>query len=280
MDASDDLKQPTHKHTSRWPPVHSDDSDEDESGFTSSEEGDSQSQPEEDSESSDDMANLAFSEIKEIKKMDTSSLPRSREERKQRAIKIEMDLKKKRKEAGKRDPDAPVELSSKIPVSRKKQVVHVQQKEVRDPRFQNISGDYNGENFERNYAFLDDIRQNEMTKLKQAIKKEKDPKKQEKLSKALSIMIQRAKLKEEKQKNAAILKEQRQKENKAVKEGKKKFYLKKSMETRRYQTNQCSRTKEADFGRQIQQAARIGTIGQVHGTETAQNRNARQTVYA
>lgn len=50
---------------------------------------------------------------------------------------------------------APMEVSSKISISRLREVVPVKRKRARDPRFDPLSGQFNEAAFERAYEFLD-----------------------------------------------------------------------------------------------------------------------------
>ena len=97
----------------------------------------------------------------------------------------------------------------------------------RDPRFDPLTGPLDGNRVAQTYSFLSNYQASEITDLKSAIRKEKDPPAREKLQRALRRMESRRKaevLKEEEQK---VVREHRKEEKERVKEGKQPFYLKK-----------------------------------------------------
>ncbi|CAG2253186.1 PLRG1 [Mytilus edulis] len=71
----------------------------------------------------------------------------------------------------------PMEMSSKRPVRLSKESDPAKKKMTRDPRFDDLSGEYNESYFKSNYSFLYDIKSREKEKIKKTMKKEKDPEK-------------------------------------------------------------------------------------------------------
>ncbi|KAF8922582.1 hypothetical protein CPB85DRAFT_1372164 [Mucidula mucida] len=65
---------------------------------------------------------------------------------------------------------APVEVTSKRPVSRKRTVVDVKTVQARDPRFLPLSGEFSSEKFSTNYSFLFDAHKNELQTLRENAK--------------------------------------------------------------------------------------------------------------
>ncbi|XP_029327450.1 ribosomal RNA processing protein 36 homolog isoform X4 [Mus caroli] len=59
------------------------------------------------------------------------------------------------------DKHRPLEMSAKVRVPFLRQVVPISKKVARDPRFDDLSGDYNPEVFDKTYQFLNDIRAKE-----------------------------------------------------------------------------------------------------------------------
>ncbi|XP_055245645.1 ribosomal RNA processing protein 36 homolog isoform X2 [Gorilla gorilla gorilla] len=59
------------------------------------------------------------------------------------------------------DKHRPLEMSAKIRVPFLRQVVPISKKVARDPRFDDLSGEYNPEVFDKTYQFLNDIRAKE-----------------------------------------------------------------------------------------------------------------------
>ncbi|KAF8632566.1 hypothetical protein AX15_001776 [Amanita polypyramis BW_CC] len=66
---------------------------------------------------------------------------------------------------------APVEMSSKRPVTRRRQVVNVKIPQSRDPRFLQLTGEFSAEKFHNNYGFLIEARRNELNTLKENLKR-------------------------------------------------------------------------------------------------------------
>ncbi|KAI1764066.1 DUF947-domain-containing protein [Hypoxylon sp. FL1150] len=125
---------------------------------------------------------------------------------------------------------APTEQTSKRPVTRRREVVPMQKREARDPRFSSaISARPTDEDRARKaYAFLDEYRDAEMGKLRETIKKTKDASAKEELKRALASMQSKKQAQKQRDKEAKLLEEHRRREKELVKQGKKPFYLKKS----------------------------------------------------
>ena len=66
----------------------------------------------------------------------------------------------------KRNKHAPAEMASNHPVGRFRKVVEVPKVIRRDPRFDGLSGTFNADIFRKSYAFLDEVRDNEIAALK------------------------------------------------------------------------------------------------------------------
>lgn len=71
-----------------------------------------------------------------------------------------------------RSHHAPAEMSSRKPVTRRRQVVELPHVERRDPRFSTVVGgsEHNAERARRNYAFVREYQQSELDSLAKAIK--------------------------------------------------------------------------------------------------------------
>lgn len=124
---------------------------------------------------------------------------------------------------------APTEMSSKRPVTRKREVVPVPSRNARDPRFDSAVGRVNEEQFSKNYAFLKDYQDSEISVLKEQIKKTKDERLREQLRAKLKPMESRKQTEESKRKAAELLREHKQKERELVKQGKKPYFLPRCM---------------------------------------------------
>ncbi|CAI2173663.1 16575_t:CDS:2 [Funneliformis geosporum] len=77
-----------------------------------------------------------------------------------------------------RNKHAPMEVTSKKPVSRFRQIVEISNsvKHRRDPRFDSLSGKFNEDLFEKSYSFLDEYKKSEIELITNEIKKEIDEK--------------------------------------------------------------------------------------------------------
>ncbi|KAI5854825.1 rRNA biogenesis protein RRP36 [Tricharina praecox] len=129
--------------------------------------------------------------------------------------------------------NAPQEITSKRTITRKRIVVEpaAAKMKSRDPRFDTaVNGVFADHEFRRNYAFLDDYRNDEMKLLKEQIRKvkDKDERKKEALEKKLRSMESQKQSQQNKDKSAEALKRHKTKERELVKQGKTPFHLKQS----------------------------------------------------
>ncbi|ORX45818.1 DUF947-domain-containing protein, partial [Piromyces finnis] len=122
----------------------------------------------------------------------------------------------------------PMEISSKKPVSRYREVVEIKKKKARDPRFDNLSGKYNEDLFKKSYKFLAEMEENEMNMIQDKIKKTKNSIEKEKLMRVYQSLKSKKQTEKERERRQSIKREWRKKEIQRVKEGKKPFYLKKA----------------------------------------------------
>ncbi|KAF9384864.1 rRNA biogenesis protein rrp36 [Podila verticillata] len=137
--------------------------------------------------------------------------------------------KKQRKIVERRnDKNKPMEIGSKKPVGRFRQVVEVASAKRRDPRFDSLSGKLDTDLFEKSYGFLKDYQADEMKKLRELIKKERDMDMKEKLQTQLSRMVDRQATEAAQKRRQEIKREHKRKEKDLVAKGKTPFFLKKS----------------------------------------------------
>lgn len=122
----------------------------------------------------------------------------------------------------------PMEMSSKRPIYHSKSSSSVKKKVSRDPRFDDLSGDYNEHYFKTNYSFVFDIKSREKEKIQKKLKKEKNPEKKSELVKLYNRMDQQEEAEKQKDKRKTIEKEWKKKEQSQVLEGKKPYFLKKT----------------------------------------------------
>jgi ribosomal RNA-processing protein 36 len=160
------------------------------------------------------------------------------------------------KTKAKRSRYAPIEMSSKRPVRRYREVIPVQKRAFRDPRFDPVvagTASTMAKSLARkNYGFLDEYRASEMKDLKSQIKKVKSQQRKEELQRELMSMQSRQKAREREELEDKILEEHRRKEKELVKEGKKPFYLKKAERKNRLLVEQFKSMKKRQVDKAIE----------------------------
>lgn len=131
------------------------------------------------------------------------------------------------------DDDAPpIEMSSKQPFpflgTTRLSLQQLQKQHIRDPRFDNRSGDYNSAKFRRNFDFVFNMKEQEISELKHQLSYAENEEEREKIR----FVLQRIQnqIKEHKKQKALIQKsiEQKQEAEKAVSEGKRPPFMKRS----------------------------------------------------
>jgi len=123
----------------------------------------------------------------------------------------------------------PREMSSKKPVSRLRQVIPVKKRMTRDPRFDELSGTFNQEKFEKAYSFLDEVKANEKKQLQRELQKTKQPERKQQLDSLLKRMDQQEAAKKSLDTKREADRKRKKAELELVKQGKRPFYLKKSV---------------------------------------------------
>lgn len=166
--------------------------------------------------------------------------------------------------------NAPAVMSSKKPVSRKREVVPTKKRVARDPRFDKLSGHLDESKVKQKYAFLDQYRDSEMAELKATIKKTKNEEDKEILKRKLLSMESQKKARDSKERQEKVVREHKKSQKEAIKQGKTPYYLKKCEQSERAfrdrNANQFnySRGEEARPCRQVQGHEGQGQ-GQVDG---------------
>ncbi|KAK7930445.1 hypothetical protein WMY93_006840 [Mugilogobius chulae] len=122
----------------------------------------------------------------------------------------------------------PMEVSAKRPVSFLRQVVSVKKSTLRDPRFDDLSGEYKADIFEKTYGFINDIKHREKEVIKKKLNKSKSQRKKEELQFLVKRMEnqERARLSREQQRNKEL--EFKRKQRQRANEGQAPLYLKNS----------------------------------------------------
>lgn len=133
------------------------------------------------------------------------------------------------KKGGRANKNRPMEMSSKKPVRRFREVVQVPKKVVCDPRFESLYGNLDVEGFKKRYNFLyENELPSEKEKLKKQMKKTKNPEVKTELKDHIAQIDKELKFAAKKHTENDILASHKQKERDAAKKGKQPYYLKKS----------------------------------------------------
>lgn len=159
---------------------------------------------------------------------------------------------KDRRDFARSSKHAPQEVSSKKAVSRRREVVPVAKREVRDPRFEPAAGRVDSTKFDKAYGFINEYRQDEAKGLREAIKKSRDAGEKEELKRALLSTESKVKAAARKAKEAEILDKHRKQEKELVKQGKNPFYLRKSEQKKQLIMDQYSSLKGKQLDRAIE----------------------------
>lgn len=122
----------------------------------------------------------------------------------------------------------PMEMSSKRPVPVIRTIVAPKEKVRRDPRFDDLSGEYSDQHFNRNYAFLSDIKAREKQLIQKKLNKTMDEDKKKQLEQLLKRKEQEEKAEKHKKKKQELESTWKQKEKALIKEGKTPYFLKKA----------------------------------------------------
>ncbi|XP_027983851.1 kelch domain-containing protein 3 isoform X2 [Eptesicus fuscus] len=126
------------------------------------------------------------------------------------------------------DKHRPLEMSAKVRVPFLRQVVPISKKVARDPRFDDLSGEYNPEVFDKTYQFLNDIRAKEKQLVKKQLKKHRSGEKHEKLQQLLQRMEQQEMAQQERKRQQELRLALKQERRAQAQQGHRPYFLKKS----------------------------------------------------
>ncbi|XP_072912364.1 ribosomal RNA processing protein 36 homolog [Hemitrygon akajei] len=124
--------------------------------------------------------------------------------------------------------DGPLEMSSKQPMPFLRRPAAMKKRVVRDPRFDDLSGDYNPEIFDKTYAFLTEVRSKEKEIIKRKLRKVKKEKSKKQLEYVLQRMTDQEKAQEHTRQQRERMKQFKQEQRQRVQQGSKPYFLKKS----------------------------------------------------
>ncbi|KAL8263800.1 hypothetical protein R6Q59_021930 [Mikania micrantha] len=191
-----------------------DDDDDEEEEVEEEEEEESASEDDGETEIQEVLANVTFEELQKARS-DGSHV---------------VNKKPKLERKGKREnKNRPMEISSKKPVGRFREVIQAPKKVVRDPRFESLCGTLDVDGFKKRYNFLYESElPAEKERLKNQMKQIKDPQALNGLKEQLSWIEKQLKSASTKHSGKEILVKHKKKEREAAKQGKQPYYLKKS----------------------------------------------------
>ncbi|XP_036623427.1 kelch domain-containing protein 3 isoform X2 [Trichosurus vulpecula] len=132
------------------------------------------------------------------------------------------------RDRGAAEKHRPLEMSSKTRVPFLRQVVPVRKKVARDPRFDDLSGKYNPEVFEKTYRFLNEYRAKEKELVAKHLKKSKPGEEQEKLKQLLHRMDQQEAAQQEQKRQQEQRLALKQEQRAQAQQGHRPYFLKKS----------------------------------------------------
>ncbi|EHB10858.1 hypothetical protein GW7_19135 [Heterocephalus glaber] len=126
------------------------------------------------------------------------------------------------------DKHRPLEMSAKVRVPFLRQVVPISKKVARDPRFDDLSGEYNPEVFDKTYQFLNDIRAREKELVKKRLKKYRSGEEHEKLQQLLQRLEQQEAAQQERKRQQELRLALKQEQRAQAQQGHRPYFLKKS----------------------------------------------------
>ncbi|XP_061627062.1 ribosomal RNA processing protein 36 homolog isoform X2 [Phyllopteryx taeniolatus] len=121
----------------------------------------------------------------------------------------------------------PAEVSAKKPAPFLRQVVAVKKATLRDPRFDDLSGEYKADIFDKTYKFIHNIRERETQELQKQLKKTKNSDRKEKLSFLLKKMANQERARQSQEQQRARELQYKQEQRERANRGARPFFLKK-----------------------------------------------------
>lgn len=159
------------------------------------------------------------------------------------------DLKRKltneKVDGEKKKKSEPEEMSSKKQKGKPRNVVENVKRRHRDPRFDNLSGTFNDDMFQKSYSFVDEMKKDELKMVKKQFKKARNKEEKSSLHKLLQRMEEQEKVNELKAKRKENEKKRKKEEYEARSAGKKVFYLKKKEAKKLELLDQYKKLKES-----------------------------------
>lgn len=123
----------------------------------------------------------------------------------------------------------PTELSARKPVSKQISVPKDKSKKIRDPRFDDLSGDFNNKTFRNTYGFIKEVKAEEKIEVKKMMESEVDLEKKRKIKHLLSRMEEDEVTERRKIRREEIERDLKKKEKEQIKKGKKPYFFHKGV---------------------------------------------------
>ncbi|KAI1005300.1 hypothetical protein K3495_g2919 [Podosphaera aphanis] len=168
---------------------------------------------------------------------------------------------------------APMEITSKRAVTRKREVIPLIKRVARDPRFEPGNAPVDKNRVQAAYSFLDEYREDEMKELKATIKSTKDAEERDKLKRTLLVMESKKKTRLRKLKEQEVLERHKKQEKALVQQGKQPFYLKKAEQRNQVLLDQFKELKGKQIDRVIERRRK-----KIDGREKKKMPFSRRTV--
>ncbi|XP_049575620.1 ribosomal RNA processing protein 36 homolog [Syngnathus scovelli] len=122
----------------------------------------------------------------------------------------------------------PAEVSAKKRAPFLRQVVAVKKATARDPRFDDLSGEYKADIFDKTYSFIHDIRRHETQVIQKQLKKSKNADKKEQLNGLLRKMADRERARQSRERQRAGELQHKKEQRERAQRGHRPFFLSKS----------------------------------------------------
>lgn len=151
-----------------------------------------------------------------------------------------------KKKIKRQNKNRPMEVSAKKPVPFLRSVVPVKKRTSRDPRFDDLSGEYKPDIFYKTYGFLDDIKRREKEVVQKKLKHAKVPEQKEQLQHLLQRMVNQERAQKSMQKQREKELEFKRQQRELVNQGQKPFFLKKSDKRKLELAEKYSELKKSD----------------------------------
>ncbi|KAM9819857.1 ribosomal RNA processing protein 36 homolog [Syngnathus typhle] len=141
---------------------------------------------------------------------------------------LDRDARGARPSCKRLNKNRPAEVSAKKRAPFLRQVVPVKKATARDPRFDDLSGEYKADIFDKTYSFIHDIRRHETQVIQKQLKKSKNADKKEQLNGLLRKMADRERARQSRERQRAGELQHKKEQRERAQSGHRPFFLSKS----------------------------------------------------